>query len=214
MEGAPGEFPVGDPDDPPPLRAEEGLDRDIASQRLEGLEGRACPLAGPGCRNRQTGLVEKCQCQVLVDGRLHRAGRVPDGYARRRNPMQGIHPEDDLLQAPRRHHPHQHAVDLGQRNAPGLNLLLSPSQPGRHLRERHGLERNDRELLGRATQVRNMPARTRNQGDESGHSLCSSHERAQLIDASEPVLPSLARRLSLRSLSLVDQKSYYLWARV
>ena len=37
--------------------------------------------------------------------------------------MQRIHPENDLLQASRRHHPYQHTVGLGQRDIPGLHSL-------------------------------------------------------------------------------------------
>ncbi len=37
-------------------------------------------------------------------------GGFRTGTPRRRDPMQGIHPEDDLFQAARRHHPHEYAV--------------------------------------------------------------------------------------------------------
>ncbi len=61
------------------------------------------------------------QRQVLVDGRLDGAGRIEHGDARRGDPVQGIHPEDDLFEAAGRHHPHQHAVDVHQVHFAGLD---------------------------------------------------------------------------------------------
>ena len=168
MKTSPGEFPVADPHKPASLGAEERLDHDVSSQGLEGRQGLDGGLAGPGRRHRQPGLVEQGQCQELVDGRLHGSGRVPDGNARGGHPMQGVHPKDDLLQAAGGHHPHEHAVDLGECDIIGCDPLPPPAHLGENPWKGDGLE-PDVERFGRAPQVGDMPAGSRNKGDEGGH---------------------------------------------
>jgi hypothetical protein len=82
--------------------------------------------------------------------------------------MQRIHPENDLLQTSRRHHPYQHTIGFGQRDATGLHCLSPRADLCRDLHEQHSLEL-DIESPGRAPQVGDMPAKARNKGDEGGH---------------------------------------------
>ena len=83
--------------------------------------------------------------------------------------MQSIHPENHLLQAPRRHHPYQHSVHLGQLEPAGLNARSPRADSSSDLRERHGLEPQI-EILCSALQVGDVPAKSRNQGNQSCHS--------------------------------------------
>ena len=106
MHGPPGQLAVADADQAPALGTEERLDDDVAPELVEGRQGRRRRLAGPGRRDRESRSLEQGQRQVLVDGGLDRPRRIEYGDARRGHPVQCVHPEDDLLQAARRHHPH------------------------------------------------------------------------------------------------------------
>ncbi len=83
--------------------------------------------------------------------------------------MQGIHPEDHLLQAPRRHHPDQ---DAGHRpvvehDPARLDPARPVPDPTDHARERDRLEATPTSR-GRAREVRDVPAEPRNQGHQPG----------------------------------------------
>ncbi len=89
----------------------------------------------------------KASVRVLVDGRFDGSRRIEHGHAGRRDSVQGVHPEDDLLQTPRRHHPHQHAIDGGQVDArrrvtSDARVLRGPSD-NRRRRPGNGTARND-----------------------------------------------------------------------
>ena len=129
VKGPPRQLLVADPHQAPPLGAEQRLDDDVAPQRLECLKGLGRRLSGPGRRDRDARRLEQRQRQVLVDGRFDGPRRIEHGNARRRDPVQGVHPEDDLLEASRRHHPHQHAVG-GREVVPGRADATPTAEPG------------------------------------------------------------------------------------
>ncbi len=127
VERSPGQLAIADAYQAAALGAEQRLDDDVAAEHVESRQGGRGRLAGPGRRDGQAGRVEEGQRQVLVDGRLDRSRRVEHGDARRGDPVQGIHPEDDLLEAARRHHPHEHAVD----SSSARGRRLAPPRPVR-----------------------------------------------------------------------------------
>ena len=77
--------------------------------------------------------------------------------------MQRIHPEDDLLQAARRHHPHQHTVSFGQRDAPGLDPWPARDPTCADTCGNGTASSLISRRSGRALQVGDMPAEARNQ---------------------------------------------------
>ena len=84
--------------------------------------------------------------------------------------MQGIHPEDDLLQASRRHHPHQHPTDARQVDSPRLDPLASGSQPADDPGKRDRLE-VDGQRPRRPLQVLHVPAQAGDQSHQFRHEV-------------------------------------------
>ena len=97
-KGAVGDVPVRDADHAPPLGAEQGLEHDVPPQFLDRGHGVLEPLAGdgPGCRH--AGLLEQERGVVLVHAPLDAARGVDDGDAEAGEAVEGVDPEDDLLQ--------------------------------------------------------------------------------------------------------------------
>ena len=129
LKRPPRELAVRHADQAPSFRAEERLDHDIAPQRLERLQRVGRRFSRPGRGDGQAGGGQCGQREVLVDGRLDGAGGIEHGDSQGLEAMQGVHPEDDLLQAPRRHHPHQHPADARQVDSPRLEPLAAGSEP-------------------------------------------------------------------------------------
>ncbi len=119
VKGAPGDLAIADPHEPSAFGAKERLDHDVASQAFKGRQSFIGGFTGPGRGHGEPGGFKQRQCQILVNRRFDRARRVEDRHAQRRQAMQGIHAEDDLLEAPRRHHPHQDAIGGRQINLAG-----------------------------------------------------------------------------------------------
>ena len=140
-----------------------------SSNAASAADGR---LTGPGRRDGQPRLAEEGQRQVLVDGRLDGAGRVDDRDARRGDPVQGIHAEDDLLEAARRHHPHQDAVERpsGRSRRPRTRRPRSPTRPTerRDLGEGEGMQAHV-EPPRAALEVGDVPAESGDQGGQRLH---------------------------------------------
>ena len=170
MKGPPGQLAVADPDQAPPLGAEERLDDDVAPERVECRQRLGRRLPGPGRRDRESRRLEQGQRQILVDGRFDGPRRIEHGNARRRDAVQGVHPEDDLLQAARRHHPHQHAVGVPSGRSPPARDASHARPVDRRPRpttSANGTACSDHaEPARRALEVGDMPAEAGNQGDQ------------------------------------------------
>ncbi len=79
--------------------------------------------------------------------------------------MEGVHPEDHLLEGSGGHHPHEHAVDLAE-----VDSVCLHARPARaHVADDPG-ERDrvqpDVERLGRSTKVLDVPAEARDECDQ------------------------------------------------
>ena len=166
----PGQLLVADPDQSAPFGAEQRLDHDVASQRIESRQCFGRPLPGPGRRHRQGRRLEQGQRQILVDRRFDGPRRVEDRHARGRDPVQGVHPEDDLLETPggiiRTSTPSAAVRSSSPAVTRGASRLASDDR--RDPRKRHRVQRHT-QPAGRAQQVFDMPAEAGNQGDQRRH---------------------------------------------
>jgi hypothetical protein len=104
-------------------------------------------------------VVENGKSQVLVNGGLYGAGRVPNRDSRGGHAMQGIHAKNHLLEASWRHHPHQHTIDTGELETPSPDRPFSSIHKGRHLRKWHCVKL-DTKSLRRAGEIGHMPSQS------------------------------------------------------
>ncbi len=183
MKCPPGQLLVTDSQQASALGTKQRLDDNVASEQVERRKCLVRRLSGPGCWHRQARTFEQGQRQVLVNGCLDGPGRIQHRNPERREPMQRIHPKNDLLQASRRHHPHQHAVGRRQIQSANLNrrgdfaLILIEQffihgDRCRDCGKRNCVKRNV-ESAGGALEVGDMPARARDQSDQGPHAFMS-----------------------------------------
>ena len=79
--------------------------------------------------------------------------------------MERIHPEDDLLQRAGRHHPHEDAIHLVERDALAFDDRPAGVHVGPDAREMDRAQ-IDVERSRRAQQVGHMPSEARNEGGD------------------------------------------------
>ena len=97
-------------------RTEDWLDDHVAQcpDRRHHLVGL---LADDRFWSRQAGIVQQRRGVELVDAPLDRARRVHDRHAAILDPMEGVHPINDLFQGPARDNPGQDRVGVKEGDA-------------------------------------------------------------------------------------------------
>ena len=83
---------------PRPSEPNSGLTTTSRPSASNAASASVCPLPGPGWRHRQGRRLDQRQRQIFVDRRFDGPRRVENRHARGRDSVQGIHPEDDLLE--------------------------------------------------------------------------------------------------------------------
>ena len=166
MKRAPGQLAMADADQAAAFGAEQRLDDDVAAQLIERLEGRCGRLTGPGRGDRKVRLPRAGPASGTCPPPPRWPRGIEDRDARRRDPVQGIHAEDDLFEAPRRHHPHQDASrrPSNRLRRPGRPSVAGSTQTEAETSGRGAAWQRDVEPLRRPLQVGDVPAESRYQG--------------------------------------------------
>ena len=172
MKSPPGQLLVADPHQSAPLGAEKRFDHDIASERSKAASASVadCPVQVGG--TGRPAASSRASVRYLSTAASTARGGFRTGTPRGREPVQGIHPEDDLLETARRHHPHQDAVDRRQVElARAHDCVALPAGPPPTTADTrgNGTACNDTPSRPAALEVVDMPAKTGNQGDQRRH---------------------------------------------
>src|ERR1700733_1831099 len=100
--------------------------------------------------------------------------------------MQRVHPDQVLVEDPRRHYPDEHTIDPPQFDPAGLDPGEIGTNPADHTRERNRVEL-DIDLLRGPRQILDVPAEARDERDEVFHADgCSKNDRARTSSATLP----------------------------
>jgi len=114
LERPVGQILVAHPEKSPAFRTEKRLDHHVAPEFLEGGHGLVQAFGHDGLRRGKSRAFQGGQGEILAGAVLDGKRRVDDALARALKAVQGVHPEDDLLQRAAGHGPHEDHIGLVQ----------------------------------------------------------------------------------------------------